>query len=131
MLLCLDICVNIIMTLLKKSVHTVNVAKHSKIHNLDITHQQKYIGYYYSSTHFVLFDHHYYLLLIISICFTYFLWLMLINATYIIPVLLCTRWLPGFARVPYYAPSPCHMHPCHNCHHINHVIHLTNNTQSL
>ena len=29
-----------------------------------------------------------------------------------------TRWLPGFARVPYYAPSPCHMHPFHNCHHI-------------
>ena len=28
------------------------------------------------------------------------------------------RWLPGFARVPYYAPSPCHIHPCHNCHHI-------------
>ena len=22
-----------------------------------------------------------------------------------------TRWLPGFARVPNYAPSPCHMHP--------------------
>ena len=21
-----------------------------------------------------------------------------------------TRWLPGFARVPYYAPSPCHMY---------------------
>ena len=21
-------------------------------------------------------------------------------------------------RVPYYAPSPCHMHPGHNCHHI-------------
>ena len=21
-------------------------------------------------------------------------------------------------RVPYYAPSPCHMHPVHNCHHI-------------
>ena len=29
-----------------------------------------------------------------------------------------TRWLPGFARVPYYAPSPCHMHPVHNCQHI-------------
>ena len=31
-----------------------------------------------------------------------------------------TRWLPGFARVPYayYAPSTCHMHPFHNCHHI-------------
>ena len=29
-----------------------------------------------------------------------------------------TRWLPGFARVPYYAPSPCHKHPGHNCHHI-------------
>ena len=29
-----------------------------------------------------------------------------------------TRWLPGFARVPYYAPSPCHMHPGHNCRHI-------------
>ena len=29
-----------------------------------------------------------------------------------------TRWLPGFARVPNYAPSPCHMHPVHNCHHI-------------
>ena len=28
------------------------------------------------------------------------------------------RWLPGFARVPYYAPSPCHMHTVHNCHHI-------------
>ena len=23
--------------------------------------------------------------------------------------LIYTRWLPGFARVPYYAPSPCHM----------------------
>ena len=33
-------------------------------------------------------------------------------------VLLYTRWLPGFARVPYYAPSPCHMHPGHNCRHI-------------
>ena len=32
--------------------------------------------------------------------------------------LLSTRWLPGFARVRYYAPSPCHMHPDHNCHHI-------------
>ena len=21
-----------------------------------------------------------------------------------------SRWLPGFARVPYYAPSPCHMY---------------------
>ena len=21
-----------------------------------------------------------------------------------------TRWLPGFARVPHYAPSPCHMY---------------------
>ena len=29
-----------------------------------------------------------------------------------------TRWLPGFARVPYYAQSQCHMHPVHNCHHI-------------
>ena len=29
-----------------------------------------------------------------------------------------TRWLPGFARVPYYAPSPYHMHPGHNCHHM-------------
>ena len=27
-----------------------------------------------------------------------------------------TRWLPGFAQVPYYAPSPCHF------------IHLSNNT---
>ena len=27
-------------------------------------------------------------------------------------------WLPGFALVPYYAPSPCHMHTVHNCHHI-------------
>ena len=26
-------------------------------------------------------------------------------------VLSDTRWLPDFARVPYYAPSPCHMHP--------------------
>ena len=25
--------------------------------------------------------------------------------------LLGTRWLPGFARVPYNAPSACHMHP--------------------
>ena len=32
--------------------------------------------------------------------------------------ILLTRWLPGFARVPYYAPSPCHMHTVHNCHHI-------------
>ena len=23
--------------------------------------------------------------------------------------LFSTRWLPGFARVPHYAPSPCHM----------------------
>ena len=29
-----------------------------------------------------------------------------------------TRWLPGFARVPYYERSPCHMYPVHNCHHI-------------
>ena len=29
-----------------------------------------------------------------------------------------TRWLPGFARVPYYAQSQCHMHLVHNCHHI-------------
>ena len=28
-----------------------------------------------------------------------------------------TSWLPGFARVPCYAPIPCHMHPLHNCHH--------------
>ena len=32
--------------------------------------------------------------------------------------LLTTRWLPVFARVPYYSPSPCHMHTVHNCHHI-------------
>ena len=25
--------------------------------------------------------------------------------------ILITRWLPGFVRVPYNAPSPCHMHP--------------------
>ena len=29
-----------------------------------------------------------------------------------------TSLLPGFARVPYYAPIPCHMHPLHNCNHI-------------
>ena len=28
-------------------------------------------------------------------------------------ILYDTRWLPGFARVPHYAPSPCH-----NCHDI-------------
>ena len=33
-------------------------------------------------------------------------------------MLYLTRWLPGFARVPHYAPSPCHIHPRHNCHHI-------------
>ena len=33
-------------------------------------------------------------------------------------LLYSTRWLPGFALVPYYAPSPCHMHPGHNCCHI-------------
>ena len=32
--------------------------------------------------------------------------------------------LDGFARVPYYAPSPCHMHPGHNCHmHPGHNCH--------
>ena len=29
-----------------------------------------------------------------------------------------TRWLPDFARVPYYAPSPRHMHTVINCHQI-------------
>ena len=29
-------------------------------------------------------------------------------------VLYITRWLPGFARVPNYAPSPCHMHLVNN-----------------
>ena len=29
-----------------------------------------------------------------------------------------TRWLPGFARVPYHAPRPCLIHTWRNCHHI-------------
>ena len=41
---------------------------------------------------------------------------LLLNLYYII--LYYTRWLRGFARVPYYAPNPCHIHPGHNCRHI-------------
>ena len=33
-------------------------------------------------------------------------------------VLLFISRLPGFALVPYYAPTPCHMHPIYNCHHM-------------
>ena len=38
------------------------------------------------------------------------------SATVLNSVLLSTSYLPGFARVRYYAPIPRHMHPVHNCH---------------
>ena len=41
-----------------------------------------------------------------------------LSPSWVVLEILSTRWLPGFARVPYYAPSPCHIHPCYNCHHI-------------
>ena len=37
--------------------------------------------------------------------------------------ILHTSWLPGFVRIPHYAPTPCYIHPLHNCHHIKVLPH--------